>query len=49
MKRLSYYRREQIEGLMFIMPALVLFLVFLAYPIGTQKGPRIMRRPRIPF
>lgn len=33
MKHLSYYRREQIEGLMFIMPALVLFLVFLAYPM----------------
>lgn len=33
MKALSHYRKEQIAGMAFIAPALVLFLVFLLYPM----------------
>lgn len=33
MHALTYHRREKVAGLAFIMPALVFFLVFLAYPM----------------
>jgi multiple sugar transport system permease protein len=33
MRALSYHRREKAAGLVFIAPALILFLIFLAYPI----------------
>ena len=33
MKQLSYHRKEKVQGLLFITPALLLFLVFMAYPM----------------
>lgn len=33
MKQLSYHRKEKAQGLLFITPALLLFLVFMAYPM----------------
>lgn len=33
MKALSYHKKEKVAGMLFITPALILFLVFLAYPI----------------